>query len=139
MTASAPALEPLDGGCPPPPCGLPREYFETCDCRSAASGQGPVHRCFACSQILDGGTGACQTARCRHAPSREDDAMTPRLHCFGESGNAYKAALTLTLAGDRLGAGLSSTSSAARTRTPDYRALNVDGRGAGARDRRPRS
>ncbi|NAZ36438.1 glutathione S-transferase family protein [Rubellimicrobium sp. CFH 75288] len=25
--------------------------------------------------------------------------MTPRLHCFGESGNAYKAALTLTLCG----------------------------------------
>ncbi len=25
--------------------------------------------------------------------------MSARLHCFGESGNAYKAALTLTLAG----------------------------------------
>lgn len=25
--------------------------------------------------------------------------MTVKLHCFGESGNAYKAALTLELAG----------------------------------------
>ena len=29
--------------------------------------------------------------------------MTLKLHCFGESGNSYKAALTLELAGLRLG------------------------------------
>ncbi|WP_370225138.1 glutathione S-transferase family protein [Pararhodobacter marinus] len=52
--------------------------------------------------------------------------MTAQLYCFGESGNAYKAALTMTLAGydwapryvDFFGG---------ETRTPDYRALNVMG------------
>jgi len=52
--------------------------------------------------------------------------MTVRLHCFGESGNSYKAALTLTLCGidwepvfvDFFNGG---------TRTPEFRALNVMG------------
>lgn len=52
--------------------------------------------------------------------------MTAKLYCFGESGNAYKAALTLTLAGypwepvfvDFFNGG---------TRTPEYRALNAMG------------
>ncbi|WP_101068970.1 glutathione S-transferase family protein [Roseovarius salinarum] len=52
--------------------------------------------------------------------------MTIKLHCFGESGNAYKAALALELSGldwapvfvDFFGGA---------TRTPDYRALNEMG------------
>ena len=52
--------------------------------------------------------------------------MSIQLHCFGESGNAYKAALTLTLCGidwepvfvDFFNGG---------SRTPEYRALNVMG------------
>jgi glutathione S-transferase len=52
--------------------------------------------------------------------------MTPRLYCFGESGNAYKAALTLTLCGiawepvfvDFFNGG---------SRTPEYRRLNAMG------------
>jgi glutathione S-transferase len=52
--------------------------------------------------------------------------MTPRLHCFGESGNAYKAALTLTLCGmawepvwmDFFGGA---------SREPEYRDVNVMG------------
>lgn len=52
--------------------------------------------------------------------------MTAKLYCFGESGNAYKAALTLQLAGydwepvyvDFFNGG---------TRTPDFRALNEMG------------
>ncbi len=52
--------------------------------------------------------------------------MTGRLYCFGESGNAYKAALTLTLCGvpwepvfvDFFGG---------ETRTPAFRALNPMG------------
>ena len=52
--------------------------------------------------------------------------MTPRLHCFGESGNSYKAALTLSLCGVEWepvwldffnGAG----------RTPEFQRLNVMG------------
>ena len=51
-------------------------------------------------------------------------AVTARLHCFGESGNAYKAALTLTLCGiewepvfvDFFNGG---------SRTPEYRAVNL--------------
>ena len=52
--------------------------------------------------------------------------MTPQLYCFGESGNSYKAALTMALAGydwapryvDFFGG---------ETRMPEYRALNVMG------------
>ncbi|MBU2935908.1 MULTISPECIES: glutathione S-transferase family protein [Pacificibacter] len=52
--------------------------------------------------------------------------MTAQLYCFGESGNAYKAALTLTLCGidwdpvyvDFFNGG---------ARTPDYLAMNVMG------------
>jgi len=52
--------------------------------------------------------------------------MTVQLHCFGESGNAYKAALALELAGvdwepvfvDFFGG---------ETRGPDYREINVMG------------
>jgi len=47
--------------------------------------------------------------------------MTMRLHCFGESGNAYKAALTLELAGvDWEPVFVDFFNGAART--PDYRA-----------------
>ena len=34
-----------------------------------------------------------------HALQKETKTMTIQLHCFGESGNAYKAALALELAG----------------------------------------
>ncbi|MFD1507905.1 glutathione S-transferase family protein [Lacimonas salitolerans] len=52
--------------------------------------------------------------------------MTIKLHCFGESGNAYKAALSLELSGlewepvfvDFFGG---------TTRSPEYRAINVMG------------
>lgn len=52
--------------------------------------------------------------------------MTATLYCFGESGNAYKAALTMTLAGhpwqpryvDFFGG---------ETRTPEFRKINVMG------------
>jgi len=52
--------------------------------------------------------------------------MTAQLYCFGESGNSYKAALTMALAGydwapryvDFFGG---------ETRTPEYRKLNVMG------------
>ena len=52
--------------------------------------------------------------------------MTIKLHCFGESGNAYKAALPLELSGlewepvyvDFFGGA---------SRSPEFRALNVMG------------
>lgn len=49
--------------------------------------------------------------------------MTATLHCFGESGNAYKAALTMTLAGfDWQPAFVDFFHGGART--PEFRALN---------------
>lgn len=49
-----------------------------------------------------------------------------KLHCFGESGNAYKAALTLTLCGiDWEPVWVDFFHGASRT--PEYRALNVMG------------
>lgn len=60
-------------------------------------------------------------------PPREDQgAMTIKLYCMGESGNAYKAALALELAGldwapvhvDFFGG---------ETRTPEFRKINVMG------------
>jgi glutathione S-transferase len=52
--------------------------------------------------------------------------MTATLHCFGESGNAYKAALTLELSGyDWEPAWVDFFSGAART--PEFRALNEMG------------
>ena len=52
--------------------------------------------------------------------------MSIELHCFGESGNAYKAALALTLAGmDWTPVHVDFFRGA--TRTPEYRALNVMG------------
>jgi glutathione S-transferase len=52
--------------------------------------------------------------------------MTIRLHCFGESGNAYKAAITLTLAGAEWEPVYVDFFNGA-TRTPEFRALNVMG------------
>lgn len=52
--------------------------------------------------------------------------MTARLHCFGESGNAYKAALTLELAGCDWAPVFVDFFNGA-TRTPEFRALNVMG------------
>jgi glutathione S-transferase len=52
--------------------------------------------------------------------------MTLRLHCFGESGNAYKAALTLTLAEEEWTPVYIDFFNGA-TRTPEFRALNVMG------------
>ena len=49
-----------------------------------------------------------------------------KLYCFGESGNAYKAALTLTLAGLDWEPVFVDFFNGA-TRSPDYRALNVMG------------
>jgi glutathione S-transferase len=52
--------------------------------------------------------------------------MTPRLHCFGESGNAYKAALTLTLCGIEWEPVFVDFFHGA-TRTPEFRELNPMG------------
>ncbi|MFZ3580845.1 glutathione S-transferase family protein [Loktanella sp. DJP18] len=52
--------------------------------------------------------------------------MTIKLHCFGESGNAYKAALTMTLAGVEWEPVFVDFFNGA-TRTPAFRALNVMG------------
>ena len=52
--------------------------------------------------------------------------MTIKLHCFGESGNAYKAALTMTLAGVEWEPLFVDFFKGA-TRTPEFRALNVMG------------
>jgi glutathione S-transferase len=49
-----------------------------------------------------------------------------KLHCFGESGNAYKAALTLTLA-DASWEPIFVDFFNGATRTPEFRALNVMG------------
>ena len=52
--------------------------------------------------------------------------MTPRLHCFGESGNAYKADLTMTLCGidwEPVFIDFFNGSS----RTSEFRAINVMG------------
>ena len=47
-----------------------------------------------------------------------------KLHCFGESGNAYKAALTLTLAGVEWEPVFVDFFKGA-TRSPEFRALNI--------------
>ncbi|RYH02290.1 glutathione S-transferase [Salipiger sp. IMCC34102] len=52
--------------------------------------------------------------------------MTIQLHCFGESGNAYKAALTMTLAEVDWAPVFVDFFNGA-TRTPEFRALNVMG------------
>ena len=52
--------------------------------------------------------------------------MTATLHCFGESGNAYKAALTLTLTGFDWEPVFVDFFNGA-TRTPEFRALNEMG------------
>ncbi len=49
-----------------------------------------------------------------------------KLHCFGESGNAYKAALTLELSGADWATEYVDFFNGA-TRTPEFRALNVMG------------
>ncbi len=52
--------------------------------------------------------------------------MTIRLHCFGESGNAYKVALTLALTGTDWEPVYVDFFNGA-TRTPEFRRLNVMG------------
>jgi glutathione S-transferase len=52
--------------------------------------------------------------------------MTAKLHCFGESGNAYKAALALTLADMEWEPVFVDFFNGA-TRTPEFRALNEMG------------
>ncbi len=52
--------------------------------------------------------------------------MTAKLHCFGESGNAYKAALTLALSGYDWEPVFVDFFNGA-TRTPEFRKLNVMG------------
>ncbi|MBS1303336.1 glutathione S-transferase [Loktanella sp. SALINAS62] len=52
--------------------------------------------------------------------------MTIKLHCFGESGNAYKAALTMTLA-DVAWEPVFIDFFKGATRTPEFRALNIMG------------
>ena len=52
--------------------------------------------------------------------------MTIKLHCFGESGNAYKAALTMTLAGLEWEPVFVDFFNGA-SRTPEFRALNIMG------------
>src|SRR5690606_27399601 len=55
-----------------------------------------------------------------------ESGMTAKLHCFGESGNAYKAALTLTLAGYDWAPVFVDFFNGA-TRTEAFRKLNVMG------------
>ncbi|MDX8351152.1 glutathione S-transferase family protein [Cognatiyoonia sp. IB215182] len=50
--------------------------------------------------------------------------MSMKLHCFGESGNAYKAALTLTLAGEAWEPVFVDFFKGA-TRSPEFKALTV--------------
>ena len=52
--------------------------------------------------------------------------MTMKLHCFGESGNAYKAALTLALA-DQSWEPVFVNFFKGASRSPEFRALNVMG------------
>lgn len=52
--------------------------------------------------------------------------MTMKLHCFGESGHAYKAALTLTLADESWEPVYVDFFNGA-ARTPEFRALNIMG------------
>ncbi|PUB18716.1 glutathione S-transferase family protein [Yoonia sediminilitoris] len=52
--------------------------------------------------------------------------MSMKLHCFGESGNAYKAALTLTLA-DQAWEPVYVDFFNGATRTPEFLALNIMG------------
>lgn len=52
--------------------------------------------------------------------------MSMKLHCFGESGNAYKAALTLTLA-DQAWEPVFVDFFNGATRKPDFLALNIMG------------
>ncbi|WP_342070455.1 glutathione S-transferase family protein [Yoonia algicola] len=52
--------------------------------------------------------------------------MTMKLHCFGESGNAYKVALTLNLA-DAAWEPVFVDFFKGATRSPEFRALNVMG------------
>ena len=52
--------------------------------------------------------------------------MTMKLHCFGESGNAYKAALTLALSDQEWEPVFVDFFNGA-TRSPEFRALNVMG------------
>ena len=52
--------------------------------------------------------------------------MNIKLHCFGESGNAYKAALTMTLAEVEWEPVFVDFFNGA-TRTPEFRALNIMG------------
>ena len=52
--------------------------------------------------------------------------MTIKLHCFGESGNAYKAALTMTLAGVEWEPVFVDFFNGA-SRTPEFRKLNIMG------------
>ena len=52
--------------------------------------------------------------------------MTMKLYCFGESGNAYKVALTLTLAGAEWEPVFVDFFKGA-TRSPEFRALNIMG------------
>mgnify|MGYP001793553666 FL=1 len=52
--------------------------------------------------------------------------MSMKLHCFGESGNAYKAALTLTLAGEAWEPVFVDFFKGA-TRSPEFKALSVMG------------
>jgi glutathione S-transferase len=52
--------------------------------------------------------------------------MTAKLYCFGESGNAYKAALTMNLAGYPWEPVFVDFFNGA-TRTPEYRKINVMG------------
>jgi glutathione S-transferase len=64
--------------------------------------------------------------------------MTNTLYCFGESGNAYKAALTLELSGIALDPALRRFLQR-RGPQPGIPGDQPDGRGAGARRRRARS
>ena len=59
-------------------------------------------------------------------PDTGGNALTNQLHCFGESGNAYKAALTLTLCGIPWQPVFVDFFNG-ETRTPAFRALNPMG------------
>lgn len=73
----------------------------------------------------DEGHAADDNVRCS-GPNDQNRGARVKLYCFGESGNAYKAALTMTLAGCDWQPVFVDFFNG-ETRTPAYRAINVMG------------
>ena len=79
------------------------------------------------AEIPHGGYGGCETYRCSGATGPDAVGCGRMiLYCFGESGNAYKAALTMELAGCHWTPRFVDFFNG-ETRSPAYRAINVMG------------